>query len=251
VCGRIFDTEDSLALDDADGSNGEPFRGVEVRFYEPLGFVADPVGTMPLRVEYPDSCGRYKAIDVPRQASGYIAVATEDNQSDADPSDLYLLTGSATATPSGALITGLNGFVTRRTTIEGWDTSATSGGCAPASSFAVGGVYLPVFLDPAAELFPFHGTPAPNVVITEGATSTQPTKDFYFGDTDPLARTMIDCALDATGANGSGLMINTGLMNHSGIGGEPAGCTWPVTLSASVPGVVFIQERLPGDAECN
>ena len=47
-------------------------------------------------------------------------------------------------------------------------------------------------------------------------------------------------ALDATGANGSTLLVNSNLVEHSGTGAEPSGCEWPALLAMAAPGVLFV-----------
>jgi hypothetical protein len=248
ICGRIYDTETSEPLDDGDETNGEPYLDIEVRIYEPLGFVGNP-NAVPFAMGQVDSCGRFKAENIPWQASGYAAVAIED--ASGSGADTYMLTGVAESTPQASLIADFKAFATRNDTVDGWDASANRTGT---DRFRVKGVYLPIFLDPNDEPHtePFEGAAQAGVQVTEG-TTVIPSNDFYFSDTDPRLRTTIDVSLNETGANGSALMIDTGLGNHSGTGNEPDGCEWPSTLSAAVPGVVFLQERLPSveTGECN
>ena len=87
-------------------------------------------------------------------------------------------------------------------------------------------------------------TPMPGVTVVAAGTA-EPANDFYFSDDDPLMRRTIDPAQTATGVSGSALFINGSLQNMTGSGGEPAGCSWPPSLGASVPGAVMFQIRRP------
>jgi hypothetical protein len=250
ICGRIYDTQTSTVVPEAIALN------LEVRIYDPIGFVMNPTGTAPLATIYPDKCGVYKALDQIVPPSGFIAVATDDLDQDDDGvpdsgMDLFRLTGIAAAADQGQTLGDVNAFNTRIETDMMWTTTAGLTG----QTFAERGVYVPIFLDPlSGDVGPFGGTPTAGVNTTQGG-STDDAKDYYFADTDPLLRgTAIPDTtpgvLDGTGVNGSGLWINGTLIMFSGVGGEPADCMWPANLAATVPGVVFVQERIATGGSC-
>lgn len=237
VCGTIYDTQTTERI------TGAVTAGLEVRLCDPLGF--NPPGCdPPLGVVYPDCCGNYQASDVTRPFNGFVAVTTDDLSG--SPGDLYTLTVVATAAAAGETVANFNAFATRHETDAMWTTSAGLTG----DSFATRGVYLPIFLDPlATHLGPFGGAPVAGVQITQGG-SPDAMKDYYFSDADPLTRGTIDPLQAVTGTSGAGLWINGTLIQFSGTGGEPAGCTWPSTLAATAPGTVFVQERIATGGPC-
>ncbi len=239
VCGRIYDVQTTKPIDDGTMMGTGPASKVSVLFYEPLAFAGNPgAATTLIPPVAPDDCGRYAAV-VPYQATGFIAVATDDAMG--NPDDLRL-TGVAAGEPAaGGTLQGLNAYVTHVATDMMWTMSAN----APAlggMTFAEHGVYLPIFVDTKMpKLAPLAGTPVMGVTVTAGGAA-DPTRDFYFSDMDPLTRTTVGTA-DSTGLNGSALFINGTLMMYSGMGGEPGGCVWPSTLAATPAGVVFVSER--------
>ena len=105
-----------------------------------------------------------------------------------------------------------------------------------AGSIATSGAYL--------ALFSFGGAPQPNVTLFAGG-AVNPSSDFYFGDTDPGRRSVIDPARDTTGQNGAALFINGPLTQYTGAG---AGCTFPAIIGGSTPGVIVVQE-FPGNCQ--
>jgi hypothetical protein len=102
-------------------------------------------------------------------------------------------------------------------------------------TFSEVGVYMPIFLH--------AGAPVEGVEITNNG-GTRPADSFYFDDSDPDLRRSVAPGQSATGVNGTGLMVGSGLSVHSGAGGEVAGCVWPQDQAVAIPGVVFAQERV-------
>jgi hypothetical protein len=257
LCGRIFDLEDSTPLDDADPNNGEPARTVELRLYEPIGFATDP-GNSPIRAKaLPDECGRFVFASVVVPNTGFLATAVEDLDSNADGiadlADDRVLTGVAVAGTAGQVISGVRAFTLRRTTDALWSTAAGLSG----TTFGTSGVYVPIFVDQKdAEVGPFPGTPQDGVVTTilnEDTGNLEPfaANDFYFDDTTALERKVVSQTRSATGTNGTGLYLNQpNLSSFSGIGSEPASCTWPTDPGAAPVGVAFVQERIPRPENC-
>jgi hypothetical protein len=170
--------------------------------------------------------------------------------------DLYVQTGMARPYTVGQSIPGLRAWVTRHTTDAKWSSSA---GVSP--SFGTQGVYVSIFLSGAA-LAPFDATPTPGVTIaidnpsgTGAERDIVDTKDFYFGDSTPLARTTPSSTLAVSGVNGTGLFIMQPTLTHkfSGTLSEPAGDCWPFNLAATPANAVFVQEKtaiaIPGTTD--
>ncbi len=232
VCGRIYDLETLVRVDLA----GLDPADMSVSIYEPLAFLNDPTDPQALLVTVDvDSCGRYSASLAQVPGTKLIAVGVDDVARDGSTAGTFALTGVASPANVGDQIR-LTTFVARRSTVDGWN--ATAGGGA---AFETTGAYVPIFVDenqPAVG--PLKGTPVAGVTIT--ASGTGPDDDWYFSDTDPLLRTAVDPGLAATGPNGTGILINSGLTAHSGTG--PANCTWTPNDAATPPGTIFVQEKI-------
>lgn len=238
ICGRVLNVRNTLPLDD-DVAEGGPAEGILVSAYEPLSFADNPSATPPIMTVPADTCGRYVMENVQVPATGFIAIAVDDDPGSGE--DLYLLTGIAFPAAAGTFSPTV-AWVTELALVEAW-------GAAAGQDFVTEGVYLPIFLNPEVAPYPsdyMEGTPVMGVKVTEG-TTVFADRDFYFSDAEPLLRETIAPAQDSTGVNGSALMINTGLVNHGGTGGE-GDCSWPNNLGAAIGGVVFVQER---HLECN
>jgi hypothetical protein len=81
-------------------------------------------------------------------------------------------------------------------------------------------------------------------VITESGTPDT-ASDYYFSDpaSAPQTRRTISTSQSSTGASGSVLLINSGLVPHSGTGGETDGCIWESALATTIRGVMLLAER--------
>jgi hypothetical protein len=247
LCGRVFDLDDSSPLDDGDSGNGEPWRGVELRVYDPIAFIATP-SSPPLLTTTPDSCGRFVIADVARPTDAFIAVATDDLTSGG--ADTYVLTGIAAPTTAGETLAGLRAWVFRRSTDMTWSTAAGLGGT---TTFSQMGVYIPIFVSGAAKA-PFPASPTAGVTIASldqhGVRTTNADSDFYFDDSDPLTRSTLSKTRTMTGANGTGLYMNAGLGQYSGLGGAPGGSCWAKDLAAGPVGGAFVEERTASPDNC-
>lgn len=233
ICGNLHDTQTGLRIE-------AEAEGLEVRVYDALAFAASSPDSRPppIGMAYPDACGRFVAENIVIPFTTFIAVAAQDRDEIGADEGEWVLTGVAASPVSGQTLAGLRAYATRHATDAAWSASASL----PAPSFAVRGVYLPIFIDPS-------GAPAPDVVIAHSGSITDPASDHYFADADgPDVRLTVDPARAATGPNGSGLWLGGDLMEFTGVGGESPGCAWPKTLAKAVPGAVFVQERL---AECD
>jgi hypothetical protein len=247
VCGRLFDIatnqeirgDNTTARCELDGS-GEGACKVELKYYDALAFANNPNGTPELGtdddaddgtgddVTYIDNCGRFKAHNVVPPQLGFLAVGSDDHDRSSD--DIYVRGGVALPAAANVRDPDVKLYVTTRETDMAWSSDVDLGG----QTFSEVGVYLPIFL---------HGDiRVPGVKITNSG-AVEAGKDYYFDDATADTITSVNPALDETGMNGAGLMVDVALSPKSGQGGEPAGCTWPEDLGVAIPGVVFIQER--------
>lgn len=244
MCGQITDIASgaSLQATGATGAACDPTPtadgpcSVAIQFYDALAFAADPVGATPIAPAslYVDDLGRYRAEDLTLPTSGYLAVSVEDAVGTADRHRVTAVVTPITVDSSQML----RAFVTRRQTDTAWSTSAGLVG----STFADTGVI--------AAIFRYQGVGRSGVTITASDT-TRPADDYYFTDAGQT-RSAVDSA-GPTGTSGGVLFLNSGLVQHSGTGGEPAGCHWPSTAAASIAGVVLVlimDARAAGGALC-
>ncbi len=232
VCGRLVDVETGARVQGDD----VPSR-FEISTYDALAFVANP-SSAPLDVGQIviDTCGRYRAVDIPRPFNGSIGIAVRDAPGAPDE---HVTTGVALLTDAGDRVTGVTAYVTRHATDQAWTDAALDP--FDGQTFAERGVYVP--------LFRHAGAGVEGVRVTAGG----PVRDdaFYFDDQD-LQLTSVVSDQTSTGPNGAALLVDSSLAQHGGQGGEVDGCTWESALAASIPGVVFVQEKhlVVGDAPC-
>lgn len=195
-----------------------------------VAFAQNPSGTVPLALDehVVDRCGRFRLSGFQVPGFGLVVVTIDD---DGAAPDEHVLSGVLLAVGDGDRLDLRRGYAVRHDTDLGW--TAGAGDPFGAQSFSVRGVFAPVFLRGA--------TPVQGVAITANG-SVQAGDDYYFSDSDPLVRTTIDPSASSTGVDGAGLLVDSGLMNHSGMGGEPPGCEWPSVLASTVPGVVLVHD---------
>jgi hypothetical protein len=241
ICGQIFDVETNLPIR-ADGATGAPCDpenpsadgpcSLEFAVYDAIDFAGDPQGTDQQDTDSLtlDDCGRFAAVGIDRPADpGFIGIGIDDSPNGAN--DDYVLGGVALPTESNEKITGFQAFAVRASTNQDWSDAA---GLDP--TFAEQGVYVPIYR--------YNGEPVENVVVTRGG----PVADdqvYYFEDTDPDLRQDPTEDSTSTGVNGSALVLMSGLVPHSGSGGDgiPAECEFPSALAASIETIVFVQVK--------
>jgi hypothetical protein len=222
LSGQLFDTE-----------NSQPILSeslIEITLYDGLQFAQNPTIAVPLPVESLtiSSCGQFLAQGVTLPALGYVALATDDS---VDGADEYIHTGVVYPVTADSQMDGINLFATRYSTDEQWVSSASS----PfgSSAFYEVGAFVPVFMH--------QDVPVDGVTITV-SDIIYTDDDYYFSNTTSDSRTTIDTALTETGVNGTGIIVSSSMVNHSGSGSEPSGCEWPSVLAKSIPGVLMVQE---------
>lgn len=244
VCGQISDVETGDSLQ-ASGATGTPCDStpsaagpcsLQIQFYDATAFAANPATATPVALThlYLDDLGRYRAEGLTPPAGGYLAVALDDA---GGTSDRHRLTAVVTSVVAGTTEL-IRAFVTRRQTDTAWTTSAGLSG----STFADRGVI--------AAIFRYQGAGRAGVTITR-SDSAAPADDYYFVDAGQTL-SAVDSA-GPTGASGGVLLLNSGLVPHSGTGGEPSSCQWPSRPAASIPGVVLVllmDAQTGGGASC-
>jgi hypothetical protein len=236
ICGRVFDLESTAGLDDGVTDDGEPSQQVTVTVYDAVAFGSSSATAPPLLDAVPDTCGRFALANVALPQSGLVAVVTDDR---APAPDDRAATAIVMSASSAQLITGAIAWTLQRATDTAWSAAAALSG----TSFAESGVVIPIFIDPTQpSMYPFPGTPVSGVTATRDG-STAAADDYYFTDVTHLERATI--AGDATGADGTGLLLNgAGFQQYGGTGSEPANCQWQTTLDVPVIGVALVSTNL-------
>jgi hypothetical protein len=203
---------------------------IEISLYDGLSFAQNPTGAIPLAADYiaTNNCGQFLAQGVTTPGLGFAVITTEDAIAGVDD---YVTTGRLFSVTADSQVDGINLFATRYTTDEQWNISA--GTPFADLSFYEVGAYIPIFMH--------QGVPVEGVAITVNG-SVQVADDYYFSDSTSNLRTTIDVNLMSTGANGAGIIVNSSLSNHSGIGSEPYGCEWSSSLSTTIPGVLLVHQ---------
>lgn len=248
VCGQLLDAETGTPLES--GSTGakcdlmNPTQddgpcSLKVEFYDALEFASNPGGAPTLAFDelVVNDCGQFMGHNIPTPGLGFLAIAADDGGAN----DTFVFTGSAFPAQAGERRTGFGARLVKNTTDAMWATSAGEPFGAGVT-FSDRGVFFPVYLGPDGS---GGHVPVAGVQITNNG-SVFAARDYYFSDTDAKITT-VDTSLNATGANGAGLMVDSDLTNHGGTGAEPTGCEWPEDLADALPGVVFANERIAED----
>lgn len=251
ICGRLYDTQTGAPIEDA-GATGAVCPGtptadgpcsLKMQFFDAVEFAGNPTGATPqtpaggLTI---DTCGRFRASDLPEASLGFMGVAVDDANGTADR---HKLTGVALANGDALPARNVSAYATRNET----DTTWTSGAALAGQSFATRGALLMVFRH--------RGEGVADVTARRGNQAV-PNDDYYFTDASTLTRNNVDTATgrNKTGMNGAVLVLDAthAVSSYDGVGGEPATCQWPSNLAAAVLGVVFVQHKdaVQGGALC-
>jgi hypothetical protein len=249
VCGRLFDLENTMLLQDS----GPPTRcdnanlaadgpcSLDVQFFDAVPFATGggTAGELPYENDklIRDSCGRFRVtLTATGTVNGFVAVGARPAPADTTRK----LSGVVVPAPLGAQVNNVEVYSMRTTTDMAWSTSA---GLA-SGTFASKGVYVSIFRR--------NNVPVAGVTMVGPNSNTTPStpatdQDYYFSDTDPDLRRTATMARDATGANGTGLLINMPPLAPDAFGGSgtgvPENCSYPNVSGGVVPGVVFVQVR--------
>lgn len=223
VCGQLLDLEASAPvlpslIDDAPS----------VRIFDLDDLRADPLGAIALAQIEPDECGFFATtID---GDPGLVVVHTGE-LSGLGP--YRRVTTAVTTSPSTTV--RVTAWALRRETDEAWSNAAGLIGL----TFAGRGALMPIYVDTnQASLGPLQGTPVAGVEMT--ASDNPVSNDFYFGDTDPTRRAVLDPNAVVTGANGAAIApLASTVFSFSG---ERTGCTFAQGQTLIIPSAVQVQE---------
>ncbi len=244
ICGRIIDvgSGEPLQIDGTstaicqDPATGGPCA-LGMAFFDAQAFVTNPAappqafGSLTV-----DECGRFRAVDVDPPVGAIPALGIGLNDHPGSGADDFVQTGAAFPAAGGAVINGLRVYIVSNSTDETWTSDAGNPPALEGMTFGEKGVYLALFHN--------DNVPVAGVQIALGEPPTIADKGnmFYFSDTDSRILS-VDPNQEATGANGAGLLVNSPLGLHTGIGGLEPECSWPSSQAAAIAGTVFVQER--------
>ena len=242
ICGQIYDVETDAPIQavgatgvacDLDNPTDSGPCSLQLKVYDAIEFAGDPTGTDEIGYTSVtiDDCGRFAAVSIDRPPTpGFVGLGLDDNEQGS--TDTYVLGGVALPTTANLKLTGFHAYAVRASTNEAWSNAA---GVSP--TFAEQGVYVPIYR--------YDGVPVTEVQVTRGGAVVPADDVFYFDDADPFTRLEPNADATSTGANGSALVINSGLVNHSGSGGVgiPAECEFSSALASSIEQVVFVQVK--------
>lgn len=218
-----------LHLADGKCSVKEP---VEVRGYDPLAFLSNPAGTMPLQVTTVGDDGSY-CLDSLTSGTGLVAIAVTDTNG----GTTYMLGGVGlnNVAPGGSY--RADAYLVERSLVATWDTQA---GLSP-GTLENSGVYFARFLDkPAVNGDDSAAMPLPGVKLLMNSMPAPGT--FYFkGDLMTIDKSAT--MTDATGAALQNVPAMPPPPNTYGAMG--ANITWESAPGGSTKDVVFVNKFHP------
>ncbi|MCC6994941.1 MAG: hypothetical protein IT370_10055 [Deltaproteobacteria bacterium] len=231
VAGRVFDGASHLGIDATTAAQ------IEVRFYEPLNFLADPTSP-PRRIltvanRGLDSCGRYmgrvsNALDLP---NGMVMVATRGRQGTAGEAD-FVVTYTQARTAANINLPRQAAYIITKSLSATWSAQAGLTGDLAADGALVVRYHTAQVGGPEY----FSGEPVAGVSPLWNFM-TLPLPPLFFSDDSVTSMTTLAPALTRTGRNGTALLrFGRGLGNASAVSGAPNTC---LTKSA-VPGQLTI-----------
>lgn len=200
--------------------------GLSLTAHDAVAFANNPSSSAPLASTETivDGCGRFRFSHLNAPGAGYVAIVAAD----APGSELYAVAATVRPLGTNQVIDDLQAFAVRNATDEQWTQSA--GSPFAENSFSQEGAILVEF--------GAGGAPVAGVTVMRDG-NTVVNQDYYFSDASPQQKLNVDSGLTTTGANGSALIAPGASGTHTGMGGEPAECTWPSVLGMSSPGAVF------------
>jgi hypothetical protein len=203
-----------------------------VSIYDAIEFANSPSDTDEIdRTLTVDDCGRFSAVSIDRPPTpGFVGIGIDDNPNGTE--DNYVLAGVALGTDPNEKLEGFQAFAVLASTDQAWSDAV---GLEP--TFSEQGVFVPIYR--------YDGDPVENAQVTRGGSIVPADEVYYFEDTDPTQRLEPTEDSTATGANGTALVLMSGLVNHSGSGGDgvPKACEFASNLAASIETIVFVQVK--------
>jgi hypothetical protein len=242
LCGQLYDLGTSVPLR-AEAPTGaacaEPTAdgpcALALSAYDVIEVITQPGNPEPLPTDSVtvDDCGRFRLDGVSSPPSSRLAMLAE-----AAEGEDFRRTGIVFGVTGGQSVLDLELYSLSTATDLAWSSSAGLKG----DSFASRGVIVGLFANGDA--------PVAGVTFESAVGATFPDQDSYFSDANPAQRLTVDPAQAATGANGTGLLIDLPSVGaYTGdAASAPEGCEWPVAQAATIADVVFVQ---PFDAICD
>lgn len=234
ICGAIDDLETDAPIA-APGPGVACSAGaggacaLRLSFYDSLEYAMGPFSAVPRepRALLVDTCGRFRASELPEASFGFMAIELDDPPG---AIDAHLPTIVSIRNSDGQRGAQHRAYATRQTTAASWTAAAGL-----ATPLAQSGVL--------ALVFRYHGVPLAGVRPRRASAATI-VDALYFADGGTTRHTL-DLGATATRTNGTALAMSASPApdNYDGIGAEPAGCVWPPSLAARIPGAVMVDVR--------
>jgi hypothetical protein len=243
ICGQLYDfeTNEKLEAANATGAECDPDApaadgpcAVTIVVYDASAFAQNPSGATPVSVGSLtiNDHGEFALADVETsQINPFVGLGVDDAGAQMGPGGYAVTSAIAFNKEPNTKKRGVELWVVRPATTTAW--------AADGPDVLNTGIYAAVFRAHKEGIGDQYTNQA-GVTITGPGTPN----DFYFmaADTD---RANIDTSATSTGANGTVLVTNTGVLTSpwSGTGGitDTANCKWDQHIAATLQGIVFIQ----------
>lgn len=237
ICGQFYDVESDDELGEAEGDAVRCDPNVlaasgpcsyKLEFYDALAFSMGSTTQLDYEADdlIYDSCGRFRVTGLAAAGSGITAVGARGP----------ITSGIAVRVTPGGTYPGQRLYTVTPATNAKWSEQIGR------PDIKLNGVYVSIHVLP-----PFGGelNPAENVVLT--GTTGGNNSNFYFSDSDPLQRSTVMPTLDDTGVNGTAILLDQPTLgSFTSTGGTlPGSCAWGTVQGGNIPGVYFIQLRVP------
>lgn len=220
VCGRVIDLATSQAIAN-DGT-------LTVSFFNFVDFGGGPL----LASAEPDACGRFVAENVFGVLPGFVVMSADDGDLAGGP---YVRVVSVIDSNLGQVVR-TNAYALHASREQTWSQTSGFG-----SNFSDIGALVPIFVDVnQAPVGYLQGAPVAGVTITEDG-SPVPGNDYYFAAGGGVDRATVDPALNQTGPDGAGILVNALVTNS--YTGEKTGCSF-ATVDGLLFGAIQVQELL-------
>lgn len=248
ICGQLYDFETNEKLQAADptGAECDPNAptadgpcALTIVVYDAQAFANDPTGAAEVsvgRLRINDR-GEFSLADVETSMiNPFVGLGVDDaDKAKRGPAGYANTAAIAFSKAPNKTVQGVELWLVKPSTTAAW---AMNNG----PNVLTTGIYAAVFRAHAEGIGDQYANQA-GATITTGVTQITP-NDFYFAAAE-TNRTNIDMAATSTGANGTVLVDNTGVLTTpwSGMGGitGTANCKWDQHIAATLQGIVFIQ----------
>jgi hypothetical protein len=234
ICGQLYDLEsdDRLGATEGAATRCDPFQvgesgpcSYKLELYDALAFSMG--STTQLRYEADDlvydSCGRFRVTGLAAGGSGLTAIAARGE----------VASGITLRATAGGTYADQRVYTVTRATNTSWSEQLGR------DNIAWNGVYVSIHMVPPT----FEPVAGVALIGSAGGQNA----NFYFADTSPTLRSTIEPTLNATGPNGTALLLDQptlGTFSSSG-GALPGNCSWNTIQGGNIPGVYLVQRRVP------